>query len=403
MNTPIYYRSRIALFDHLIETLPLDSDKKKNTPRELLKQGYWDDSLGDEQQKVIDFQKEKVIIDDSPLKLSELTRFSTWFVMHPEKLAGIEKVTTSLFFPVKIDGTKDDVTRIIRAGIAQINNNTSARRIGPDMMLKMRMKAKALKLKFSLMQNEPAPHEPAPLQEDRSYFVTKLNTDLQKEYDKFNNLVWNGQLKRVPLQWGMSKVHFGCVRSHGLRNNIRSYIVDYLEISLFNKINYQDFVDTLVHEMIHVYIITNYIKDTDSHGVEFRKEMKRINSMNLGINITVTGSTSGMEVSEEIKAKEYVVSLVWQSGIPLGITVYNRALYNDVPRWYQTKYGKYSDLKFKHVLSNDVNLMRFKANLNFSNRTFKVDQKLWESLESARSLSGKPKPELEIMRYVTIY
>ena len=54
--------------------------------------------------------------------------------------------------------------------------------------------------------------------------------------------------------------------------------------------------DTLVHEMIHQYIIQNGIHDTSAHGRTFKDYMQRVNKAFAGdLNITVRGKVSVFE------------------------------------------------------------------------------------------------------------
>jgi hypothetical protein len=597
MREPSFYRARNFLFDHLIEKMPVDA--KKNSPRELLKQGYWSDELGvqvdevtghlkhimnhpfvptngryDDYQMQISDQK-TAIMGNNPLKLSEITRFSTWFAMHPEKVAGKEKVTTSLFFPVKIEGTSDDVIRVIKNGMGnqKPDQNNSARfqygdtvsykrysttylavylrpgkeegcsfildsgssngkwiedsalqlhypkevietqnpitfseieqlteagylkkdswyfrdgelflkdafwRTGsktqrdayylfaqalkskfehdyspkwidngsnwlisgnieiakkewtrieriqsmkmdadidtsyftnqseptakPVSLLRMKMKAKALKLKLRMLESSPAPISIKPRSD--SEIVTRLNTDLQKEYNFYNKLCFDNKLQNVPLEWNMNKGKLGFVMARGNKFNLASYIVLKLSISLFNQIDYKSFVDTLVHEMIHVYIITNHIKDTGSHGIVFHREMDRINRMNLGITITITGDTSGFEISDTIRAKEFVVVLNYKDTKPSGITIFNRNLYQDIPRWYEAVKKRTTGYDFKYILSNDPNLQKYPALNSFKTNGLKmlrVTDELFKKLEASKPLDGI---KLEEYETITIY
>ena len=50
----------------------------------------------------------------------EITSNNNWFKKHPEKIAGVEFTTTSIFFPVQVKGTKEDVLRV--TGMSKINN-----------------------------------------------------------------------------------------------------------------------------------------------------------------------------------------------------------------------------------------------------------------------------------------
>jgi hypothetical protein len=42
----------------------------------------------------------------------EITSNNKWFELHPEKVAGVEVHTTSIYFPIQVKGTKDDVLRV---------------------------------------------------------------------------------------------------------------------------------------------------------------------------------------------------------------------------------------------------------------------------------------------------
>ncbi len=42
----------------------------------------------------------------------EITSSDNWFKKHPEKIAGQEYETTSIYFPIMVKGTKDDVLKV---------------------------------------------------------------------------------------------------------------------------------------------------------------------------------------------------------------------------------------------------------------------------------------------------
>lgn len=117
-RTPSYYRARLDTFRHFIkEELPghLEYDTgKKNSPLELLKQGYVHTDIQKRfESRARSFTKLGINVSDAPLTFTELCSFNTWFAMHPEKVAGKEIVTTSINFPITIKGTKEDIERAI--------------------------------------------------------------------------------------------------------------------------------------------------------------------------------------------------------------------------------------------------------------------------------------------------
>jgi len=71
-----------------------------------------------------------------------ITSNDNWFKKHPEKIAGTEYVSTSLYFPIMVKGTKQDVLRV--TGTAE---NTKAKRI-------QIAKAKAIAMALKRKRNE---------------------------------------------------------------------------------------------------------------------------------------------------------------------------------------------------------------------------------------------------------
>lgn len=48
-----------------------------------------------------------------PLSFAEITRFNTWFEIHPEKVAGKEIITTSREFPISVKGSETNILMTI--------------------------------------------------------------------------------------------------------------------------------------------------------------------------------------------------------------------------------------------------------------------------------------------------
>ncbi|MBC8753962.1 hypothetical protein H2O64_04720 [Kordia sp. YSTF-M3] len=46
------------------------------------------------------------------MDFTQITSDDAWFKKHPEKIAGVEYATTSLYFPIMVKGNKDDVLRV---------------------------------------------------------------------------------------------------------------------------------------------------------------------------------------------------------------------------------------------------------------------------------------------------
>lgn len=136
--------------------------------------------------------------------------------------------------------------------------------------------------------------------------------DLQHEYDKLNNLLFDGQLQPVTMLWNKRKGAHGVVKA--TRNKFTHKVtIKSLSMSQFLEIPYKFFKDVLAHEMIHVYWLQNDVNA--GHGPLFIKQMNRINSMGLGFNVSVRSDssvTSNFQMSSHAikKGMELVFSLV---------------------------------------------------------------------------------------------
>ncbi|MBN1416504.1 MAG: hypothetical protein JW973_15475 [Bacteroidales bacterium] len=109
-RTPSYYRARIEVIRELISTVEVDRLEKGNDII-LLRNGIFQESFKEEE-LIRKKLAEKTFSNDA-LIFSELTRFNTWFAMHPEKVCGKEIVTTSIEFPITIKGSREDIMNTI--------------------------------------------------------------------------------------------------------------------------------------------------------------------------------------------------------------------------------------------------------------------------------------------------
>lgn len=103
---PKYYRARLAVIEQLIQTAD-DS----NNARVVLRNGVFPTHFNESR---LITQKLKVqTFSNAKLSFEELTRFNTWFAQNPDKVAGVEKITSSREFPITIKGTKEDILRTV--------------------------------------------------------------------------------------------------------------------------------------------------------------------------------------------------------------------------------------------------------------------------------------------------
>lgn len=151
-----YVRARIKCIQKNIDALPVERDKIGEV-RTLLKQGFIPPEFY--QQFNPEHTKEEDFImvceplrehSNDPLSFAEIASFSSWFALHPGKVAGKEEATTSLHFPITIKGTKEDVVATLRKGMTV----TAAAQSAPTnkKLLHAKAKAKAITIKMKMMK-----------------------------------------------------------------------------------------------------------------------------------------------------------------------------------------------------------------------------------------------------------
>ena len=149
-----YYRARIQTINEHIGSAH-DNEKR------WLQNGFIPDADKDDFDMWIKARMHDK--SDEPLTLTELTTFSTWFDMHPEKVAGTMQGGTSMFFPVVVKGTKADCERMFADALTNAPEpqpKTDTPDLSDDEEMEMlELEAEALqlaiKLKLALLDDEP--------------------------------------------------------------------------------------------------------------------------------------------------------------------------------------------------------------------------------------------------------
>ena len=129
-QSPKYYRARLIVIEELLSTVNVIHDDRE---RKILQNGVFPERFNES--KLINQKLKQQSFSNTKLSFEELTRFNTWFAMHPEKIAGVEKFTSSREFPITIKGSMLDIQNTIN----QEQSNFS---------LKLKMQRSKAKLKL---------------------------------------------------------------------------------------------------------------------------------------------------------------------------------------------------------------------------------------------------------------
>lgn len=156
------------------------------------------------------------------------------------------------------------------------------------------------------------------------------NYNLQDKFNKFNRELFNSELPNVPIQWSKLKNVSGKVEYKIIRKSpkpdarlVRIGIVDKnkgvelvpnsvrIKISNLHKRTEEELDGILVHEMIHLYMVSNG-EYFENHGSKFNAKLKELNAKT-NFEIPLTDKVGILEL-EGSQLKEVVVVYIQKQG-----------------------------------------------------------------------------------------
>lgn len=157
---PSWYRARINVIEGLLHSMhkkqqePLSAHDDGKLFIVLLRNGvipnhdYYSDSYTLQYNEARVLEQKNPENFNKPLSFSELSRYNTWFEMHPEKVAGKEVITSSLAFPLTIEGTREEIIQTIRGSKVEDEEEMKTKKLRLA-----KAKAKAMKMKLDLLDD----------------------------------------------------------------------------------------------------------------------------------------------------------------------------------------------------------------------------------------------------------
>lgn len=167
---------------------------------------------------------------------------------------------------------------------------------------------------------------------------------IEHHFRKFNEQYFSGQLPLVSVRITTARTYLGRLSFKRKRNKNYDFM---LSISARLDLPEQEVEDTLLHEMIHLYIASKQLKDTSSHGPLFCQLMTDIN-LRYGRHITISHKRTAAELDQDTQRRLHLLCVsTFESG-EQGITVAAKTrifqLWDMMPafthvvetRWYAT-------------------------------------------------------------------
>lgn len=137
----------------------------------------------------------------------------------------------------------------------------------------------------------------------------------REKFNEFNDLIFDGKLPAIPIFMSDSGRALGMLRFERKRNllgkvsncNFRMYVSTRYDLP-------QDQIeDTIIHEMIHLHIAFNNLKDTSTHGDRFKYHMNLINRR-FGRHITVSNRDRSINDTDSMRKPHYICETQWRDG-----------------------------------------------------------------------------------------
>lgn len=142
---------------------------------------------------------------------------------------------------------------------------------------------------------------------------------VQKTFDHFNALCFEGELPPIPIVLTKAGTFLGKVEYKGRRGlfGLVSGNTDFrIKISTCFDLPQEELEDVVIHEMIHYYIAWHNIKDSSTHGKIFRNIMEQLNGR-YGRHVTVSHKSKGgqMPARRHKPGRRYLCITTFRNGI----------------------------------------------------------------------------------------
>lgn len=189
-----------------------------------------------------------------------------------------------------------------------------------------------------------------------------------ERFSYFNKLCFAGRLTMPRIELSRSRRKLGQLEYKRRRKTFGGWENYDFTLRLSTLIDMEQSVvdDTLIHEMIHLYILSNNLEDSSSHGQLFRRMMEEINSR-YGRHISISHRRSEQENEADEELREHIVCVSTFKDSRLCVTVSTKtalfSLWREMERldcirehkWYYTidpyfnRYPRSRTLKFYKV------------------------------------------------------
>ena len=134
---------------------------------------------------------------------------------------------------------------------------------------------------------------------------------IEQKFNEYNDLMFEGKLPTLPFKLSNARSFLGQISFRREKNpdGTWHYYGFIFRISTKTDLPEREVEDTIIHEMIHYYILYNQMEDTSSHGEIFQRMMKDIN-VRFNRNVSVTHKTTKEEQDKDTEIRKHLICVV---------------------------------------------------------------------------------------------
>ncbi len=160
---------------------------------------------------------------------------------------------------------------------------------------------------------------------------------VERKFEEFNHNIFGGKLPKLPIVLTDEAGALGKCRFMEHRLDDGSKVYDRFSLEINTRIDLPEEVveDTIIHEMIHYFILLHNLNDSSAHGDIFKAVMQSINSTH-GRKISITHNATAEEREQAVSTKRtwHVIAAVYLKNGETGVKVLPRVV-NKIISYYK--------------------------------------------------------------------
>lgn len=210
---------------------------------------------------------------------------------------------------------------------------------------------------------------------------------IRKKFEEFNQQMFAGKLPMLPIKLSNAKTFLGmcCFKTRKCQNGKAEHYDFTLRMNTRIDLTEQEIEDTIIHEMIHYYILYFKLPDTGPHGKLFQEIMNGINQK-YGRHLAISHKSTKAQREQAVDTRKryHVIAVVSLHDGKTGIKVLPRVL-PSILKYYNTILTSEQVDSIQLYMSCDIFFNRFPCSSAF-NVIFLEQKEIMEHLKDAEKM-----------------